>query len=259
MTQRTPQELAYWLTLALRLEGVPRRTINGLVLTADRRANLGLLDLVSLQPGERPAVIDKYTEALDRLLEAEGRVSAQAFVVERLSAMGARVVPITDQDYPAHLARRLQPDRAPTVLMAVGATEIWSTPGVAISGSRSRWIRRPEVGRTSACVCGEAGGSWLLTRWVDQERSVRGVRCMTRRSGFGWWMRSWRCSIRTRRRRSGREGPSHGPGSIHRTITFTSKHWSHHRSIRTMTGAPESAACSIRSQWRPGSSTSVVG
>ena len=46
MTQRTPQELAYWLTLAFRLEGVPRRTINGLVLTADRRARLGLLDLL---------------------------------------------------------------------------------------------------------------------------------------------------------------------------------------------------------------------
>jgi DNA recombination-mediator protein A len=167
MTHRTPQELAYWLTLALRLEGVPRRTINGLVLTADRRASLGLLDLVGLEPDQRPAVIDKYTDALDRLLEAEGRVSAQAFLVERLSAMGAHVVPITDQEYPAHLARRLQPDRAPTVLTAVGATQIWSTPGVAISGSRkagpSGIAFAREAGRAVAragevTVCGLAAG-----------------------------------------------------------------------------------------------------
>lgn len=167
MTQRTPQELAYWLTLALRLEGVPRRTINGLVLTADRLTNLGLLDLVVLEPGQRPATIDKFTEALDRLLEAEGRVSAQAFVVERLSAIGARVVPITDRDYPAHLARRLQPDRAPTVLIAAGDTEIWSAPGVAISGSRkagpSGVAFAREAGRAVASagevtVCGLAAG-----------------------------------------------------------------------------------------------------
>jgi hypothetical protein len=167
MTQRTPQELAYWLTLALRLEGVPRRTINGLVLTADRLAKLGLLDLVGLEPDQRPVMIDKFTEALDRLLEAEGRVSAQAFVVERLSAMGARVVPITDQEYPAHLARRLQPDRAPTVLIAVGAKEIWSAPGVAISGSRkagpSGIAFAREAGRAVAsagevAVCGLAAG-----------------------------------------------------------------------------------------------------
>lgn len=167
MTQRTPQELAYWLTLALRLEGIPRRAINGLVLTADRLANLGLLDLVGLEPDQRPAAIDKFTDALDRLLEAEGRVSAQAFVVERLAGMGASVVPITDRDYPAHLARRLQPDRAPTVLMAVGATDIWSTPGVAISGSRkagpsgiafAREAGRAVASKGEVTVCGLAAG-----------------------------------------------------------------------------------------------------
>lgn len=171
MTQRTPQELAYWLTLALRLEGVPRRTINGLVLTADRRANLGLLDLVGLEPEQRPDVIAKYTDALDRLLEAEGRVSAQAFVLERLSAMGARVVPITDQDYPAHFARRLQPDRAPTVLTAVGDTEIWSTPGVAISGSRKAGPSGMAFAREAARAVARAGEVTVcgLAAGIDRE------------------------------------------------------------------------------------------
>lgn len=167
MTPRTSQELAYWLTLALRVEGVSRRAINGLVLTADRLAHLGLLDLVALEPEARPAAIAKHVEALDRLLDAEGRVSAQAFVVGRLSAMGARVVPITDHDYPAHLARRLQPDRAPTVLMAVGDAEIWSAPGVAVSGSRkagpsgiafARQAGRAVAAAGEVVVCGLAAG-----------------------------------------------------------------------------------------------------
>lgn len=167
MTQRTPQELAYWLTLAFRLEGVPRRTINGLVLTADRRASLGLLDLVDLGPDQRPPVIEKHVEALDRLLDAEGRVSAQAFVMERLLAMGAHVIPITDRAYPAHLARRLLPERAPTVLMAAGDPAIWSTPGVAISGSRkagpagiafAREAGRAVASAGEVTVCGLAAG-----------------------------------------------------------------------------------------------------
>lgn len=167
MTERTPQELAYWLALALRLQGVPRRTINGLVLTADRRASLGLLDLVDLDPGQRPAVIAKHVDALDRLLDAEGRVSAQAFIVERLLAMGAHVVPITDRDYPGHLARRLSPERAPTVLTAAGDTAIWSTPGVAISGSRkagpsgiafARQAGRAVAAAGEVTVCGLAAG-----------------------------------------------------------------------------------------------------
>ncbi len=37
MNAQQRREWAYWLTLAFRLEGEPRRAINGLVLTADRR------------------------------------------------------------------------------------------------------------------------------------------------------------------------------------------------------------------------------
>ena len=39
MTRAQRQELAYWLTLAFRLEREPRRAINGLVLTAARRSS----------------------------------------------------------------------------------------------------------------------------------------------------------------------------------------------------------------------------
>jgi len=161
------QELAYWLTLAFRLEREPRRSINGLVLTADRRAELRLLDLVRMEPHERPAVLGKYVATLDRLLDAEGKVSAQAFVVERLLSMGAVVVPITDRAYPPHLVQRLQPDRAPTVLTAAGSLDLWAEPGVAISGSRkagaSGLAFAREAGRAVAragevVVCGLAPG-----------------------------------------------------------------------------------------------------
>jgi predicted Rossmann fold nucleotide-binding protein DprA/Smf involved in DNA uptake len=166
MTQER-RELAYWLTLAFRLERVPRRSINGLVLTADRRAGLGLLDLVRMEPEVRPSVLARYAATLDQLVAAEGKVSAQAFLVERILSMGAHVVPITDRAYPPHVAQRLQPERAPTVLTAMGNLELWSRPGVAISGSRkagpSGLAFAREAGRAVAragevVVCGLAPG-----------------------------------------------------------------------------------------------------
>jgi len=41
MTGHERREMAYWLTLAFLLEREPRRGINGLVLTADRKAHFG--------------------------------------------------------------------------------------------------------------------------------------------------------------------------------------------------------------------------
>lgn len=171
MNRQERRDIAYWLTLAFRLEREPRRAINGLVLTADRKAHLGLLDLVRMSPDERPTEIVKFASTLDRLLEAEGKVSAQAFVIDRLVSMGCQVVPITDKSYPPHLAHRVGPERAPTVLTVVGSPEIWRTPGVAISGSRkagpSGLAFAREAGRAAAkagevVVCGLAAG-------VDQE------------------------------------------------------------------------------------------
>ncbi len=68
------REWAYWLTLAFRLEREPRRAINGLVFSADRRAQIELLDLVAMTPEQRPAEIAKYTATLDRLTRRENRV-----------------------------------------------------------------------------------------------------------------------------------------------------------------------------------------
>jgi len=165
------REMAYWMTLAFRLEGQSRRAINGLVLTADRKKQLGLLDLVRMNSHERPAEILRFASTLDQLLEAEGRVSAQAFLVDRLLSMGCRIVPITDPSYPPHLAHRIGPGSSPTVLSVVGDPDIWRIAGVAISGSRKSGpaglMFAREAGRAVALaggvvVCGLAAG-------VDQQ------------------------------------------------------------------------------------------
>jgi predicted Rossmann fold nucleotide-binding protein DprA/Smf involved in DNA uptake len=167
MNVQQRREWAYWLTLAFRLEGETRRSINGLVLTADRKVQLGLLDLVRLNPEGRPRDIEKYSPTLDRLLEAEGKVTAQAFVIDRLVSLGCRLVPITDRTYPPHLAHRIGPERAPTVLTAAGKEELWRTAGVAISGSRksgpaglafARAAGRAVAVAGEVVVCGLAAG-----------------------------------------------------------------------------------------------------
>lgn len=167
MNSQQRREWAYWLTLAFRLNGEPRRAINGLALTADRKANLGLLDLVRMAPETRPRDIEKYAPTLDRLLEAEGKVTAQAFVIDRLLSLGCRLVPITDRTYPPHLAHRIGPDRAPTVLTAAGRDDVWKTAGIAISGSRkagpdglafARAVGRAVAEAGEVVVCGLAAG-----------------------------------------------------------------------------------------------------
>lgn len=167
MTPQERREWAYWLTLAFRLEREPRRAINGLVLTADRKAQLRLLDLVRMSPEQRPPEIAKYASTLDRLLEAEGKVSAQAFVIDQVLSVGGRIVPISAAAYPSHLVHRIGPDRAPTVLTVVGSEALWKTPGVAISGSRkagptglafAKAAGRAVAAAGEVVVCGLAGG-----------------------------------------------------------------------------------------------------
>jgi predicted Rossmann fold nucleotide-binding protein DprA/Smf involved in DNA uptake len=167
ITSQQRREWAYWLTLAFRLEGEPRRTINGLVLTADRKLQLGLVDLVRMERGARPREIEKYAATLDRLLEAEGKVTAQAFAIDRVLSLGCRLVPITDRAYPPHLAHRIGPDRAPTLLTVAGNGELWRSAGVAISGSRksgpsglafARAAARAVAVAGEVVVCGLAAG-----------------------------------------------------------------------------------------------------
>ncbi|HEX9607170.1 MAG TPA: DNA-processing protein DprA, partial [Gemmatimonadaceae bacterium] len=171
MKRHDRREMAYWLTLAFRLQGEPRRAINGLVLTADRRAHLGLLDLVRLAPEQRPPDIIRYASVLDHLLEAEGKVSAQAFVLDRLLSVGGQLVPITDPIYPRHLVHRLGPDRSPTVLTVVGNPDVWKSPGVAISGSRKSGTPGLAFARESGRAVAKAGEVLVcgLAAGVDRE------------------------------------------------------------------------------------------
>jgi hypothetical protein len=171
MSAQQRREWAYWLTLAFRLEGETRRSINGLVLTADRKARLGLLDLVRLNPEGRPRDIEKYLHTLDRLLEAEGKVTAQAFVLDRMLSLGCRLVPITDRTYPPHLAHRIGPERAPTVLTAAGKEELWRAAGIAISGSRKSGPSGLAFARAAGRAVAEAGEVVVcgLAAGVDRE------------------------------------------------------------------------------------------
>jgi predicted Rossmann fold nucleotide-binding protein DprA/Smf involved in DNA uptake len=171
MNVQQRREWAYWLTLAFRLDGEPRRAINGLVLTADRRFQLSLLDLVRLTPEARPTELNKYEHTLDRLFESEGKVTAQAFVIDRMLSLGCRLVPITDRTYPPHLAHRIGADRAPTVLTAFGKEDLWKTAGIAISGSRKSGPSGLAFARAAGRAVAEAGEVVVcgLAAGVDRE------------------------------------------------------------------------------------------
>jgi DNA recombination-mediator protein A len=171
MTRQQRQMLAYWLTLAFRLEREPRRAINGLVLTADRRLGLSLLDLVRMDVAQRPADLARYAATLDRLIDAEANVSAQAFLVERVLAMGGQFVPVTDPSYPAHLVQQIGVDRAPTLLSVIGNPELFATAGVAVSGSRKAGSAGLTFAREAGRAVAEAGEVLIcgLAAGVDRE------------------------------------------------------------------------------------------
>jgi len=133
---RRRQELAYWLTLGFQLKGERTRMKNGLVLEADRRERLSLLDVVELEPEALPERLRPFAALHERLRDAAGRASAQAFLVQQLVESDVTVVPVTDDRYPRHLARALTPERTPTVLFVKGDPGLLEQAGVAVSGSR---------------------------------------------------------------------------------------------------------------------------
>jgi DNA processing protein len=165
------REWACWLTLAFRLERLQRRSINGLVLTADRNLKLGLTALAELEPEALPEPLRKYAEVHRQLFEADGKVSAQAFVVERLLEEGIRVVPITSASYPAHLARTLSAAKAPTVLTVVGNPELLKEQGVSVSGSRAAGPQGLAFARAMGHALARAGITVVsgLARGCDRE------------------------------------------------------------------------------------------
>ena len=116
MTSVDRRELAYWLALAFHLERARVRDKNALVLQAAREAKLSLLELVTLDTEELPRSLDAWAAIHSRLLEAEGRVSAQAFVVDRMAQARLELIPITHPAYPPHLLQRgdLPDPRDPT-------------------------------------------------------------------------------------------------------------------------------------------------
>ncbi|MFP2925453.1 DNA-processing protein DprA [Pyxidicoccus sp. 3LG] len=165
------RESAYWLTLAFKLEREPRRAINGLVLTADRRLKVGLSALVKLEPEDLPAPLQRYKETHQHLLDADGKVSAQAFVVDRLMEEGIDLVPITRGNYPAHLARTLGPDKAPTLLSVAGDVSLLREQGVAVSGSRDAGVEGLAFARAMGRSIADAGFVLVsgLARGCDRE------------------------------------------------------------------------------------------
>ncbi|NVB37506.1 DNA-processing protein DprA [Pseudenhygromyxa sp. WMMC2535] len=165
------QELAYWLTLAFHLEGEKNRDRNGLVLTASRELGLGLLDLVDLDTAELPTALQPFAGTHARLLAAEGRASAQAFVVERLHHAYARLLPITHPSYPRQLLESLGPARAPTLLSAQGNLRLLEGAGVCVSGSRRAARAGLAFARAAGRALAEAGIVLIsgLARGVDSE------------------------------------------------------------------------------------------
>ncbi|MCA9640100.1 MAG: hypothetical protein KC492_05370, partial [Myxococcales bacterium] len=135
MSSLDRRELPYWLTLAFHLSGARVRDKNSLVLEA-AKAGLGLLDLVARDIEERPDSLQAWAPLHERLLAAEGRASAQAFVVDRMAQAKLELVPLTHPTYPRHLLERLTPARAPTMISVAGDASLLSKPGVAVSGSR---------------------------------------------------------------------------------------------------------------------------
>jgi hypothetical protein len=165
------REIAYWFTLAFHLGRVAPRLRNGLVLTADRKERLGLLDLVRIETKDLPASLRPFAEAHEKLLAAEGHVSAQAFVASDFLAKGFRILPITHTEYPPHLAMRLTPAASLTVLSVAGDVKLLEKPGVAISGSRNAGPEGLAFARAMGRALAEAGIPVVsgLARGVDRE------------------------------------------------------------------------------------------
>ncbi|PRP93058.1 hypothetical protein ENSA5_45500 [Enhygromyxa salina] len=165
------RELAYWLALAFHLPRARVRDKNALVLRAAHDAGLSLLELIALETEELPAPLRSLAPLHARLLEAEGRVSAQAFVVDRLAQGELELVPVTHSAYPRHLLERLTPGKAPTLLSVAGDVALLREPGVAVSGSRKAGPAGLCFARAVGRALAEAGFTVVsgLARGVDSE------------------------------------------------------------------------------------------
>lgn len=165
------QELAYWLALAFHLPRARVRDKNLLVLRATSDAKLSLLELVARETEALPESLRPWVSIHASLLEAEGRVSAQAFLVDRLTHAKLGLLPITHEDYPAHLLQRLTPDKAPTLLSIAGDVALLREPGVAISGSRKAGPDGLHFARAMGRALAEEGFVVVsgLARGVDSE------------------------------------------------------------------------------------------
>lgn len=165
------QELAYWLALSFHLPKARVRDKNLLVQQAASDAKLSLLELVARETAALPESLRPWAPIHASLLEAEGRVSAQAFLVDRLMQAKFALLPITHEDYPAHLLQRLTPDKAPTLLSVAGDVALLREPGVAISGSRNAGPEGLHFARAMGRALAEEGFVVVsgLARGVDSE------------------------------------------------------------------------------------------
>ena len=164
------REAAYWLTLTF-YTGEQVRLRNGLVLTADRRLQLGLMDLLQIPPSQLPAILSRYADVHRQLLDLDGRASAQAFLVEQLLERRISIVPVTSSLYPSHVVRRFSPEKAPTLLTMAGDPALATQPGVAVSGARHAGARGLAFARAAGRALAERGIPVVtgLARGVDSE------------------------------------------------------------------------------------------
>lgn len=171
MKPAATRELAYWLALAFHLPRARVRDKNLLVLHAARDPKLSLLELVARETEALPESLRAWASTHASLLEAEGRVSAQAFLVDRFAQAGFGLLPITHEDYPAHLFERLTPNKAPTLLSVAGDVALLREPGVAISGSRKAGLAGLHFARAMGRVLAEEGFVVVsgLARGADSE------------------------------------------------------------------------------------------
>lgn len=165
------RELAYWLALAFHLPRARVRDKNLLVLQAANDAKLSLLEFVARETEALPESLRRWASIHASLLEAEGRVSAQAFLVDRFAQAKLELLPITHENYPTHLLQRLTPDKAPTLLSVAGNVALLREPGVAISGSRRAGPEGLQFARATGRALAEQGFVVVsgLARGVDNE------------------------------------------------------------------------------------------
>ena len=133
------------------------------------------------QPGEGPGVLLGQSEAqlvrgcglppdlANRIAGLAQRATALAFELDRLEQSGIKTLTVFDEHYPRHWRDRLKA-KAPPLVHAAGATNLFDTPGLGVVGSRDVSQAGGEVARGVARLAARRGLRLVSggARGVDQ-------------------------------------------------------------------------------------------